>query len=146
MESLRNRSHESTDLADVDPEGVRNLEQTLLEEGSSTMGNHAITFHLSETETTITSTTLDGLARHNLDRTARPSVNLVVYHMAETLVVSGSEEDLRAELFARVAVEHDFKASRLVALLAQELGDDIYRDVGERSGITFEALERSYFG
>lgn len=93
---LRNWSHQSTDFADVDSEGIRNLEETLFQESSSTVRNHTITLHFSETQTTISGTTFDGLARHDLNWASGTRVNLVVHHVAQTLVVCRTEEDLRS--------------------------------------------------
>lgn len=47
--NLRDGCHKPTNLANMDPEGIGDFEQTLLQEGRGTMGNHTITFHFSET-------------------------------------------------------------------------------------------------
>src|SRR6478735_5512733 len=109
--NLRNWCHESTNLADVDTESIRHLKQTLLQESSGTVSDHTITFHFSESETTITSTTLDRLSGHDLNWTTSTSVNLVVHHVTKTLVVGRSEEHLSTELSSSVTVVHDLETS-----------------------------------
>lgn len=64
--NLRDRAHQATDVADVDCVRIRYCEKTFLQECGSTMSNHAITFHFTETQSTIPSTTFDRLARENL--------------------------------------------------------------------------------
>jgi hypothetical protein len=78
----------------VDSEGIRNFKQTLLEEGGCSVGNHTITFHFSESQTTISGTTFDGLSSHDLNGTTSSGVDLVVHHVTESLVVRWSEEYL----------------------------------------------------
>jgi len=46
-------AHEATELADVDSIVVRDIEKSLLEETCSTMRDHAVTFHLTEPQATI---------------------------------------------------------------------------------------------
>lgn len=79
---LSNRTHQTTNIAHVDGVCVRDGKETFLEEGCGTVGNHTITFHLSETETTIPGTTFDRLAGENLEGSTGTSVDLVVDHMA----------------------------------------------------------------
>jgi hypothetical protein len=52
------------------------LEQTLLEEPSDTVRDHTVALHLSDSEpqTTVTTTTLDWLAREGLHRSPRARV------------------------------------------------------------------------
>src|SRR5688572_6714575 len=104
------------------------------------MGNHTITFHFSETQTTISGTTFYGLPGHDLNRTAGSGVNLVVHHVTETLVVCWSEKHLRTELTASVPVVHDLKSTRLVSVLSQQVGDRVDRYVSEWRSITLHAL------
>src|ERR1700692_1958274 len=116
--------------------GITSLKQALFQEASNTMRNHTITFHLSETETSITATTLHRLSRQDLHRTSCARMDLVVHHMFETLVVRGAEINLRLELSACVAVVHDLKTSGLVAFLAQEGRYGLDREIGEGSCVT----------
>lgn len=97
-ENLRNRGHESTVIADVDTERVGDIKQTLLQEGAGTVRNHTITFHLSETQTTVTGSTFHRLPGQNLCRSTGTGVDLVVDHVAQTLIVRWSQEHLRNQL------------------------------------------------
>ena len=133
--------HETANLADVHAESVRNVEETLLEEGGGTVRDHAITFHLSETETTVTSTTFDRLTGQDLKRATGTGVDLVVDHVAETLVVGWAEEDLGGELLAGVTVVHDLETALLEAVVLEDVGDGCESDIGERRGVTFLATE-----
>lgn len=46
-------THEATELADVNSIVVRDIEKSLLKETCSTMRDHAVTFHLTEPQATI---------------------------------------------------------------------------------------------
>ncbi|KAH0356971.1 hypothetical protein KCU81_g743, partial [Aureobasidium melanogenum] len=70
-------SHQTTDLADVNTESIRNIKQSLLQESRGTVSDHTIALHLSETETTVTCSTFDRLTSQDLGRTTGTSVNLV---------------------------------------------------------------------
>src|ERR1700753_1032527 len=73
-------------------------------------------------------------------------MNLVVDHVAQTLVVRGAQEDLGAQLLARVAIVHDLEATRLVACGKQERRDGCDCDAGEWGSVAFCALEGADFG
>jgi hypothetical protein len=90
--------------------------------------DHAIALHLSETQTTVAGTTFDGLTGKDLQGTAGTGVDFVVDHVAETLVVGWSEEDLGGELLAGVAVVHDFEATLLEAVVLEDVGDGVFRE------------------
>lgn len=46
--NLRNRRHQSANLANVHAERVGNLKETLLQEGRRSVRNHTITLHFSD--------------------------------------------------------------------------------------------------
>jgi hypothetical protein len=161
----RDRCHQSADVADLrlnmlaeistdactqgrretkkeltmDSKRIADIEQPLLQETRRPMSNHAITFHLPETKATISRTTLHRLASQDLRWAAGASVDLVVNHMAQTLVVSRAEEDLGYELAPGVPVVHDFEATGLVALAAENTGYLCDGDFGEWGCVTFVA-------
>lgn len=56
----------------------------------------------------------------------RPTVDLVVHHMLQPLVVGGPQEDHRLQLPPRVAVVHHLVAAHLVAALVQGLRDVVH--------------------
>lgn len=105
------------------------------------MRNHTIALHLSEPQTTVTTTTLDRLTREDLYRPTGTRVDLVVHHMLETLIVSWAEVDLRLQLASGVAMVHNLQTSRLVTLLAKELRDGLDSEVRERRRIALVSDE-----
>ncbi|KAH3688247.1 hypothetical protein WICPIJ_000772 [Wickerhamomyces pijperi] len=82
MFQLSNNRHQPTDPTNMDSEGIRGFHQSFLHERSSTMGNHTITFHFTETQPTITRSTLDRLSCQDLHRTTGTSMDLVVHHVS----------------------------------------------------------------
>jgi hypothetical protein len=84
------------------------------------MRDHAITFHFSETETTISGPTFDRLPCQDLNWSPGSGMDLVVDHVAETLIVRRAQEDLSNKLPTGVAIIHDLKSARLIAMLAKE--------------------------
>ena len=58
---------EAAGLADVHAVAITNLEQAFLEETSSSMGDHAVTFHFSESESTVSRSSLSWLSCEDLD-------------------------------------------------------------------------------
>lgn len=73
-----NRCHQAANLADVNSESIADIKKTLLQEGRRSVRNHTVTFHFSETQTSISSTTFDRLTGEDLQRSSGSSVNLVV--------------------------------------------------------------------
>ena len=73
---------------------ITGLKETLLQETSNTVGYHTITFHLSESKTTIATSTLDRLSSEDLNRPTSTGMDLIVHHVLETLVVDGAVEDV----------------------------------------------------
>ena len=55
-------------IAHVHSIAVTHIEETLLEESGRTVTNHAVTLHLSESETSVSRTTLCRLASQDLSR------------------------------------------------------------------------------
>lgn len=130
----------------MQPVSITSLEQTLLQECRHTVRYHAITLHLSETETTVSTTTFHRLTSEDLHWATSTRVDLVVDHVLETLVVRRAEVDLRLELAAGVAVVHDLEATRLVALLAENLRDGLDGEVGEWCRVTLVSDDSSDLG
>ena len=64
------------------------------------------------------------------------SLNLVVYHMLETLIIGRAQKYLGRELATRVSIVHDFEASGLVTLLPETSRDCFDSHVCERCRIT----------
>lgn len=69
------------------------------EASPGTMTNQTITLHLSESEATISGTSLSGLAGEDSSWTSGSCVHLVHHHMLELLVVHRTKKDVRREGF-----------------------------------------------
>ena len=98
---------------------VTHLEQAFLEEASSTMRDHAVTLHLTKSESTVSGAALCWLPRQDLDGPSASRVHLVIDHVLEPLIESRTQEDHDLHLLASEAVVHDLVASQLVAELVQ---------------------------
>jgi len=109
------------------------------------VGDHAVTLHLTETQATVTRTTLHRLPRQDLHWSTCPSMDLIINHVLETLVVGGPDEDLSLELPTRVPIVHDFEAALLVSALLEEVGDGFDSDVGEGGGVSLLSSEGANF-
>ena len=79
------------------------------------MRDHAVSLHLTEAETTVTTTSLSGLACQNLSWTATSGVDLVLDHVLEALVVGWSKEDHHFHFLAGEAIVHHLVPTKLVA-------------------------------
>lgn len=146
MVYIRNRAHQPTDIAHMDPVRIRDFKQTLLEESRRTVRNHTIALHLSETETAVTRTTLDRLSGEDLGRSTCACVNLVIDHMPQTLVVCWTQEDLGSHLPTCVAIVHDLETALLEIGLLQKIGDVVDGDTTEGSRIAFLRVDRANLG
>lgn len=108
-------ANEATGLTDVHAVGVADLEETLLQKPGSSVRDHAVTLHFSESKTSVSRSTLGGLSGENLDRASPSGVHLVVDHVLQSLIEGGAEEDHDLHLLAGEAVVHDLVAPVLVA-------------------------------
>ena len=63
-------------------------------------------FHFTESEPAVSGTTLHGLSNKNLHRASCSTVNFVVHHMLQTLIVGGAKENLSIDLSPSVAAVH----------------------------------------
>jgi len=124
---------------------IRNIEQALLQEPSRTMRHHAITFHLTKTQSTVPRATFSRLPSQNLSRSPRSGMNLVTDHMLQTLIISGAQEDHDLQLLSSEAIVHYFITVFLVAESVQLLCDKIDSLALERRSITFITIKRSDF-
>lgn len=105
---------EATDLADMHVVLVTYFEEALLQEAGGSVRYHAVTFHLSETETAVSGSTFSGLSGQDLHGASSSGVHLVVDHVLESLIESGSQEDHDLHLLASEPIVHDFVSSELV--------------------------------
>ena len=94
---------------------VRDIKQSLFQEAGTSMRNHAITFHFSETKATITRTTFSGLSGQDLSWSSATSVNLISDHMLQSLVIGRTEEDLYFKSLSSESTVHGLITVALVA-------------------------------
>ena len=81
-----------------------------------------------------------------LDWTTSSGVDLIVHHMFQSLVVSGSQEDLSVQFPSRVSAVHHLVTSGLVTVVIQQFGNLLNIDsVIEGSGISNLSLVGSNF-
>ena len=73
------------------------------------MGDHAVTLHLSESETSVSASTLGRLLIQVLELSSGSGVDLVIDHMTQSLVVGRTNEDLGLELLTSEWIEHDLE-------------------------------------
>mmetsp|Transcript_19783 Transcript_19783/g.45566 ORF Transcript_19783/g.45566 Transcript_19783/m.45566 type:complete len:498 (-) Transcript_19783:580-2073(-) len=142
---VSDRDH-AADVTYVDAEGVRRLEEALLENGGDAVRDHAIPLHLAKAEAAVARAPLHRLPREQSDRPARARVDLVIHHMLEPLVVGWAQKHVRLHSPPGVPVEHHLKTALLVAKILQELGDLIHVDRREGRRIALVASERRHLG
>mmetsp|Transcript_28574 Transcript_28574/g.54587 ORF Transcript_28574/g.54587 Transcript_28574/m.54587 type:complete len:354 (-) Transcript_28574:2764-3825(-) len=138
-------SNEPTQLANVNPVGIRVVKQAFLEEVRGAVRNHAVPLHLPESQPAVARAALHGLPSENLHGPARARVDLVVHHVLEPLVVGGPQENLASlEHAAGVPVVHGFVAALLVAALVQSRRDVLHRHVREGGGVALVSKQRGH--
>ena len=77
---------------------IGTVHQTILQQECCAVGNQRISLHLTDTDTTTLSTTLDGLTSQGSDGTGGTDLELVVDHVTQTLVVDNTHIDVSTEL------------------------------------------------
>lgn len=88
------------------------------------MGDKGVSFHFSESNTSSTFSPLDRLSRDGIDRSRRPHLEFIVYHVSETLVVDDTQVDVRCELLSG-----DARVHRFVAPVVVTRGDELFTKV-----------------
>jgi len=116
-------AEESTSVAYVDTVAVGHVEEALLQEAGSAVRNHAVTFHLSETKTTISGSTFSGLSSENLSGASAARMDLITHHMLQALIVGGVEEDHDLEALASEAIVHHLIAVPLITEVVELVRD-----------------------
>ena len=130
---------------------VAHVKEPFFQEPSGAMRDHAVTLHLTETETSIARAAFSRLASEDLSGSPSSGMDLVLHHVLEPLIVSRPEEDLDLHLLAVKTVIHDFVASELVSLFMEKLRDLLNSvllsraDSLERSGVTLDASKGTNF-
>jgi len=106
------------------------------------MRNHTVSFHLSESESSVSGPTLRRLTCENLRGASSSRVHLVCNHMLKALIVRRAKENHDFHSLACESVVHDFVSKSLVAEVVQLAGDKVHSLTLERSGVTFVSVER----
>lgn len=122
---------------------VRHVEQSFLQEASRSVRNHAITFHLSETQTSVARSTFCRLPRQDLSRSSATRVDLVTHHVLKPLIESRTQEDHNLESLACKTVVHDLISVSLVTELVELAGNIAYSLSLERRCVAFISVESS---
>ena len=104
-------AYEATDLAHVHLVVVGDIEEALFEEAGSSVRNHAVTLHLTESQATITTTPFSWLTGQDLGWSTATRVHFVLHHMLESLVISWTKEDHDFHLLACESIVHDLVTS-----------------------------------
>lgn len=108
-------AEETADRADVDGVVIRDIKQSLFQEASTSVRDHAITFHFSETKSTIARSTFSRLSGQDLSWSSATSVDLISDHMLQSLVIGGTKEDLHFKSLSSEATVHRLVTVALVS-------------------------------
>lgn len=122
----------------MNAEQVRHLEQSLLQELADTMGQNAVSLHLTETKAAASASTMGGLSGNGHHSASGPGVHFVIHQVSQSLVEDGPDEDEVLQVFARVGVEHDLVTISLVPAPVDVVGFVLHVEGPEGSGILLE--------
>jgi hypothetical protein len=125
---------------------VRHIHGSLFQEASSTVRDHAISFHLSESETTISGSTLSWLSCQDLGWTSSSRVHLISDHMLKSLIVSWTQEDEHFLFLSCETVVHNLITVSLVTQVMELISNFRNLLATERSGISSCAIKRRFLG
>lgn len=121
---------------------VTNIKEAFFEESGSTVGDHAVPLHFTESEATIATSSFSRLPGKDLSWTSATRVDFVLDHMLQSLVVSRPQENHNLHLLSCEAVIHDFISSELISQ-GVELGRDLVHSVTSSSIVIRPFLEGS---
>lgn len=80
-------THEAAHFTEVDFVQVTHIKESLLEESSCSMRDHAVTFHLTKAKTSVSGSAFSRLASKNLCGASTSRMDLIIDHMLESLIV-----------------------------------------------------------
>ena len=135
---------QTADVADVDSVLVGHVHESLLQEAGRAVTDHAISLHLTESETSFSGSTFCRLSGQDLDWTSTSAMHLLTYHMLQSLVVCWAEEDQYSKLLTCKSVVHNFVSIPLVAQGMQPICDITDLLTTERCGVSQLSIERSF--
>mmetsp|Transcript_10451 Transcript_10451/g.26303 ORF Transcript_10451/g.26303 Transcript_10451/m.26303 type:complete len:451 (-) Transcript_10451:2197-3549(-) len=93
------------------------------------MCNLTITFHLTKTQTSITSTTFHRLTRQDLYGTTSSGMNFIIHHMSQTLVVHRTQKQLNIQWASSVSIVKHLISMWLITKFMETTGN-IFDNVG----------------
>lgn len=105
------------------------------------MGNQAIPFHLTHSQSPISCSAFHRLACEHSNRTPRTGVYFIIDEVLQSLVESWAQENLGVDCPPGVSRVHDFVAVTVVTEFMQNCCDVINRNISEWGGISFLARE-----
>ena len=80
-------AEEPTGVANVDSVAIRNIEKSLFQESGRAMRHHTVSFHFSESKTSVTCSTFGWLSCEDLSGSASSWVDLVAHHVLQSLII-----------------------------------------------------------
>mmetsp|Transcript_4817 Transcript_4817/g.13483 ORF Transcript_4817/g.13483 Transcript_4817/m.13483 type:complete len:410 (-) Transcript_4817:2321-3550(-) len=119
-------SDEAAEVADVDTIRIGLVKETVFEECCGSVRDDTVTFHFPKPQTTIACSTLRGLPGQHLYRTTRPTMDFVIHHVAEALVVGRPDKNFGGKRLTRVPVVERFVAVTVVTKPVQLVRDVQY--------------------
>lgn len=128
--------YQPTTLTDMNSIRITLIKQSLFEKVSSTMSNHTIPFHFSKAKTSITRPSLSRLPSEDLHRTTSTRMDLVIYHVLQSLVISGSKEYHSSKPPASVTIIHGFKSTHLITTFVKCFTDIIHLNKFEKQQLS----------
>lgn len=121
--------NQTTALTDMNPISITLVEQPFFQEVGCPMSNHAVPFHFSKTETTITRSPLSRLPSKDLHWTSPSGVDLIIHHVLKPLVVSGAQEYHSSQSSACMTIIHSLKTTHLITTFVECFTDIVHLKV-----------------
>lgn len=124
---------------------ITHIVQTLLQEPWTSVTNHAVSFHFTESKSTVAWPTFSWLPCQNCSFTSWSRVNFIAHHVLKSLVISWTQEDHHLQLLSSEAIVHGFITISLVASLMKFSRDKIDSLPTKWSRITFVTRQTAKF-
>lgn len=114
---------------------VRDLEKSFSEELGCSVGDHAVSLHLSESEAAISRSSFSGLLVEILKLSSGPCMDLVSNHVLESLVVSWAEENLGLYSLSCKGIVETLVSVLLITQLMKFPGDVFWSEIRENGRV-----------
>mmetsp|Transcript_45184 Transcript_45184/g.105648 ORF Transcript_45184/g.105648 Transcript_45184/m.105648 type:complete len:224 (+) Transcript_45184:255-926(+) len=118
---------------------IRDIEKPFLQEFGCSVGDDAITLHLSKSQAAFFGTAFCWLSHQCLHWPSGSRLDLVAHHVLQALVVHRPDEDLVCEWTSSVSIPDLFVSEALEAHVMQPARDVLHRHAGEGRGIPLAA-------